>query len=138
MKNRSYWIYGLGLGLVLVILQTIEYRVIILDLSMQWYGLAIGVLFLAAGILVGLWVANRKSRHTANQNKAEQYGLSDREIEVLSLMADGLSNQQIADALFVSLNTIKTHISNIYMKLNVQRRTQAVEKARQLELITTH
>lgn len=62
-------------------------------------------------------------------------GLSKREIEVLEMLARGYSNQQIADKLFVSLNTVKTHISSIYQKLNAKRRTQAIQRAHELELI---
>ncbi len=62
-------------------------------------------------------------------------GLSQREIEVLGLMADGASNQEIADALFISLNTIKTHTSRLFEKLDVKRRTQAIEKAKRLNII---
>ena len=66
---------------------------------------------------------------------AKEYGLSTRELDVLREIADGLSNQEIADKLFVSLNTVKTHIANIYSKLGVKRRTQAISKAKSLGLI---
>jgi NarL family two-component system response regulator LiaR len=71
-----------------------------------------------------------------DQKKIAQLGISTRELEVLQLMAEGLSNQEIAGRLFVSLNTIKTHSSNIFQKLDVRRRTQAIETARRLRLIT--
>jgi NarL family two-component system response regulator LiaR len=64
-----------------------------------------------------------------------QTGISKRELEVLTLMAQGLTNQEIADKLFVSLNTVKTHSSNLFLKLEVKRRTQAIERAKQLRLI---
>jgi ATP/maltotriose-dependent transcriptional regulator MalT len=70
-----------------------------------------------------------------NEKEAERLGLSKREIEVLELMAQGLSNQEIADKIFVSLNTIKTHTSNIFSKLDVKRRTAAIETARKLGLV---
>ena len=70
-----------------------------------------------------------------NQKAFVKTGLSKRELEVLELMAKGLSNQQIADTLFVSLNTVKTHCSGIFFKLDVKRRTEAVESARQMGLI---
>ncbi len=65
----------------------------------------------------------------------EQFDLRLRELEILDLMARGLSNQEIADALFLSLNTVKSHNQNLFVKLEVKRRTQAIEKARQLGLI---
>jgi DNA-binding CsgD family transcriptional regulator len=70
-----------------------------------------------------------------NEKEAERLGLSKRELEVLALMAQGLSNQEIADRMFVSLNTIKTHTSNIFSKLDVKRRTAAIETARKLMLV---
>jgi two-component system, NarL family, response regulator LiaR len=70
-----------------------------------------------------------------NQKEITRLGLSARELEVLQLMAEGLSNQEIAGRLFLSLNTIKTHSSNIFEKLDVRRRTQAVEQARKLNII---
>ena len=72
-----------------------------------------------------------------NLNEAElnKLRISSRELDVLQLMAQGLSNQEIAERLFVSLNTIKTHSSNLFFKLEVERRTQAIEKAKRLNLI---
>jgi LuxR family maltose regulon positive regulatory protein len=61
--------------------------------------------------------------------------LSQRELEVLQLMAEGLTNPEIASSLFLALNTVKTHASNIYGKLGVHRRTQAVARARALGLL---
>jgi two-component system, NarL family, response regulator LiaR len=70
-----------------------------------------------------------------NEVELRQLRISSRELEVLQLMAEGLSNQEIAERLFVSLNTIKTHSSNLFIKLEAERRTQAVEKAKRLSLI---
>lgn len=70
-----------------------------------------------------------------NEKALEKSDISNRELEVLQHMARGLSNQEIADQMFVSLNTIKTHSSNIFLKLDVKRRTQAVDKARQMGII---
>ncbi|MDP2388534.1 MAG: LuxR C-terminal-related transcriptional regulator [Bacteroidota bacterium] len=72
---------------------------------------------------------------TLNEKEIEKLGLSKREIEVLELMSEGFSNQEIGERLFVSLNTIKTHSGNIFVKLDVKRRTQAVEKAKRLSII---
>ncbi|MEO6498932.1 MAG: LuxR C-terminal-related transcriptional regulator, partial [Mucilaginibacter sp.] len=72
---------------------------------------------------------------TFNQSALVKLGISNRELEVLQLMASGLSNREIADRLFVSLNTIKTHSSNVFVKMEVERRTQAVDKARKLGLV---
>jgi ATP/maltotriose-dependent transcriptional regulator MalT len=71
----------------------------------------------------------------AIEKEKQKLGLSSREMEVLELIAQGFSNQEIADRLFLSLPTVKTHSSNLFLKLDVKRRTQAIEKARQLRLI---
>lgn len=105
------------------------------ELRIEVFGIIIGVLFLLFGTWIGV-------HFFAKQRKDEKYdatklGLSKRELEVLQLIADGHSNQEIADLLFVSLNTAKTHISHIYAKLGVSRRTQAVQKARALAALST-
>ncbi len=120
------------MGLLMVLLEVIHYRTIIRDLRIEIYGAIIGVVFLVGGILLG---ANMYKKRTFQSFDPNKLGLSKREIEVLDLMAQGYSNQEIADKLFVSLNTAKTHISNIYSKLNVKRRTQAIQKAREMALI---
>jgi NarL family two-component system response regulator LiaR len=73
---------------------------------------------------------------TLNKATLLKLNLSKRELEVLQLMADGLSNQEIAERLFLSLNTIKTHSSKLFEKLEVDRRTQAVDKAKKLNIIS--
>ncbi len=93
---------------------------------------------------MGVWLGNKLTTPKViamptfkkNEEAATYLGISDRELEVLSLVAEGLSNKQIADKLFVSINTVKTHLSRIYEKLEVKRRTQAVEKAKSLDLIS--
>ncbi len=130
--NRIYWIYGGVMGLLMIILQVIEYRTMVRDINMDVYGGIIGVLFLIFGIWLGSSLYRRKNN---DQYDGRKLGLSKRELEVLELLSQGFSNQEIADNLFVSLNTAKTHISNIYSKLNVKRRTQAIQKARDLALI---
>ncbi len=117
----------------MIILEVVHYRTMIRDLQIEVYGAIIGLLFLACGIWLG---ANTFKRKSSSAFDAKKLGLSKREVEVLQLMADGYSNQEIADKLFVSLNTAKTHISNIYSKLNVKRRTQAIQKAHDLALLT--
>ena len=85
----------------------------------------------------GVIAAKEATHETIQINEAERtkLGLSNREMEVLSLMAKGLSNQEIADQLYLSLNTIKTHSSKLFEKMEVKRRTQAIEKAKRLQLI---
>ena len=105
------------------------------ELSTEIYVGIIAVLFTVLGIWVGLKLTRKKvvvagHEFVFNETAMHRLGISKREHEVLGLMAQGLSNQEIADKLFVSLNTIKTHISNLFLKLEVSRRTQGYPKSK--------
>lgn len=132
------------------LLKWLEWRFIIVNYAFELYAGFIAVIFTGLGIWLALKLSKPKttfitlekelhigsSDFVLNETSAiSETGLSKRELEVLLLMAQGLSNQEIAQRLFVSLNTIKTHSSKIFEKLEVRRRTQAVEKARRLEII---
>ncbi|OOQ61809.1 response regulator transcription factor [Mucilaginibacter pedocola] len=146
-KYHSIILYGLSLGALLVLMKWLEWRFIIIDYAFEIYAGLIALLFTGLGIWLALKLAQPKTitiekqvlvantEFVFDENCLNQLGMSRRELEVLQLMADGLSNQQIAEKLFVSLNTIKTHSSKVFEKLEVQRRTQAVEKAKRLSLI---
>ena len=118
--------------MLMIILEIIHYRMMIREINIEVFAGIIGVLFLGLGIWLGSRIYQGRPKESYDPNKL---GLSKREIEVLELIAEGFSNQEIADQLFVSLNTTKTHISNIYSKLNVKRRTQAIQKARDLAIV---
>ena len=149
-RNRIVFLYGISLAILLLFIKWLEWRFVIIEYSFELYVAAIAIMFTGLGI----WLANKLSQPKVNTavvekqvevkaghfalNEAEiaRLRLSKRELEVLQLMAEGLSNLQIAERLFVSLNTIKTHSSKIFDKLEVQRRTQAVEMARKLNIIS--
>jgi NarL family two-component system response regulator LiaR len=139
--KRTIIIYGLSLAVLIFLLKFIEYRFLVRDLSLEFYIGAIAIFFTVLGVWAGLKLTKRKTIIITNpafhfdQSRIDSLGISKREYEVLELMAKGLSNQEIADKLFVSLNTIKTHSSNLFLKLVVSRRTQAVQKAKELQLI---
>jgi NarL family two-component system response regulator LiaR len=139
--KRTILIYGLSLAALIFLLKFIEYRFLVRDLSLEFYIGAIAIFFTVLGVWAGLKLTKKKTIIITNpafqfdQNRIDSLGISKREYEVLELMAKGLSNQEIADKLFVSLNTIKTHSSNLFLKLEVSRRTQAVQKAKELQLI---
>lgn len=117
----------------MILLQVTHYNVIVKDLRIELFSVIVGLLFLGLGIWLGItWY---KKKNSFERFDPKRLGLSKREVEVLEHLSLGFSNQEIADKLFVSLNTIKTHIANIYQKLNVKRRTQAIQKARELALI---
>lgn len=137
----------------------LEWRLVVIDHAMEIYIGVIAVIFTALGIWLALKLAKPKTvvvekevvvekkvvvekevrvsneSFVFNEKEAERLGLSKREIEVLQLMAEGLSNQEIADKLFVSLNTVKSHTSNLFSKLDVKRRTAAIETGRKIGLI---
>lgn len=136
-------LYGASMALLIFLLKFIEYRFLARDLSIEFYLGLVAVLFTVMGIWAGIRITGKKTviitrpavDFRLDEEKLKQLGISKREHEVLELMATGLSNQEIADKLFVSLNTIKTHLSNLFIKLDVKRRTQAVQKAKEIGLI---
>lgn len=127
--------YALLMGLLLLILEAINYKVLLRQLDLSLYGALIASIFLALGLGLGYSGYQQKNRSGIEIPASVQHDLSDPEMDVIRLMADGHSNREIADLLYVSVNTVKTHVSNIYSKLDVQRRTQAVEKARRMHII---
>lgn len=149
-KYKYYFWYGFSLALLLFCLKWLEWRFIIISYRMELYIGFIAALFMGLGVWAALKLVKPKSQtiivekevfrekpgeFVVNEKELEKLELSKRELEVLELMAQGLSNQEIAEQLFVSLNTVKTHSSNLFSKLDVKRRTQAVEKAKRLSII---
>lgn len=129
---------GLLLACAIALIKTFEYYYFSYKIKTDVFIGVVAVLFLLIGVYLG-FKAGKKNNYT--QQPAEpvklpmEMELSPREIEVLKLIAAGFSNQEIADKLYLSLNTIKTHTNNIYSKLGVNRRTQAIETARNLNLV---
>ena len=138
--RRTILIYGVALAALTVILKFIEYRYFVRDLSLEFYLGVVAILFAGLGVWAGLRLTRRKvvianPDFKLNEPELQRLGISKREYEVLELMSQGLSNQEIADKLFVSLNTVKTHSSNLFMKLDARRRTQAIHRAKELGLL---
>jgi DNA-binding CsgD family transcriptional regulator len=149
-KNRHILLYSISLALLLFLLKWLELRFIIISHAFEVYVGAIAIIFTALGIWLALklmkpkvqtvfvekevYISNKES-FIVNEKEVTNLGLSKRELEVLQLMANGLSNQEIASALFVSLNTIKTHTSKLFEKMDVKRRTQAIEQGKRSGLI---
>jgi two-component system, NarL family, response regulator LiaR len=132
--------YGVAMAALTGILKFIEYRYFVRDFSLEFYLGAVAVLFTAVGVWVGMKLTRKKVIVAGPDSKLkapelQRLGISKREYEVLELMAQGLSNQEIADKLFVSLNTVKTHSSNLFMKLDARRRTQAIHRAKEIGLL---
>lgn len=138
--TRTVILYGLALAGLVFLLKYLEYRLIVHDLSIEFYVGLVALFFTGLGIWAGLKFTRKHvvtvgPEFILNESELQRLGISKREHEVLELMAVGLSNQEIADKLFVSLNTIKTHSSNLFLKLEVSRRTQAIQRAKELRLI---
>lgn len=143
--RKTAIIYGLALAALILVLKLLQYRYLVRDLSIEFYMGALAVMFTVVGAWAGLKLTRRKTivvqttvsaePFQPDPSRLERLGISKREHEVLELMAQGLSNQEIADRMFVSLNTVKTHSANLFSKLDVKRRTQAVQKGKELLLI---
>lgn len=145
VRRSGFWttvvLYGLALAALVFLLKYFEYRYWIRDLSAEVYIGVVAVLFTAFGIWLGAKLLQRKTEatvappHAPDQQVLRSLGISARELEVLQLMAQGCSNQEIADKLFISLPTVKSHSSSLFVKLDVSRRTQAVHKAKEVGVI---
>ncbi|MGN6492792.1 MAG: response regulator transcription factor [Agriterribacter sp.] len=147
-KNRLVFLYGLLLSALLFLLKWLELKFVIISHSLEVYIGAIAVIF----TVLGIWLSRkltktrieiiekevyieRETSVVPDPNEILRLGLTKREMEVLALMAEGSSNEEIGEKLYLSLHTIKTHASRIFEKMDVKRRTQAVDKAKRLRLI---
>ncbi|MCJ0743504.1 response regulator transcription factor [Pedobacter montanisoli] len=150
LKNKTNIIYGISLAFLLIFLKWLELRFIIFNHSYEIYIGLIAIFFTAFGIWLALKLSKPKvetvivekevyigkpENFIQNTFLISELELSKRELEVLELLAKGYSNQEIAAQLFVSLSTVKAHNQNLFEKLEVKRRIQAVEKAKRLKLI---
>lgn len=135
--KKSILLYGSAVAVGAALLQWLEYRYLVRMASTPAYVAVVALIFIVLGVWIGTRLAGPEVAEEFERNdEAMNYlGISPREHEVLELLARGHSNREIAKALFVSSNTVKTHLSRLYGKLEVSRRTQAVRKARSLRLI---
>jgi NarL family two-component system response regulator LiaR len=153
--KRHVLIFGLAGGLLIATLQYTEYRFVVIEHSVELYGALVAILFATFGIWLGLRITRRREKIVVKEipvpasgqdagpaspfapNTAQQrsLGITDRELEILTLVARGLSNREIATQLFVSENTVKTHCARAFEKLGAARRTQAVQRCKELGLM---
>jgi ATP/maltotriose-dependent transcriptional regulator MalT len=139
---RDVLLYGACGGLLIAALRLVEYRFLVIEHSVEIYGALVATLFAGLGIWLGLTLTRKKPEvivrevrvlapvsgpFVVNQAKVQELTLTPRELEILGLIAAGLSNREIADRIFVSENTVKTHSSRLFDKLGAKRRTQAVQ-----------
>ena len=135
---RVVILYALGLGLLATLLSWLEYRYLARAFSFEIYLALIAAGAIALGALLGRELTPRRARREPfepSRAAIRSLGLSARELDVLDRLAAGESNKEIARRLGISPNTVKTHVARVYEKLAVQRRVQAIEKARFLAII---
>ncbi|UVO53422.1 response regulator transcription factor [Sphingomonas sp. SUN039] len=134
---RQAVLYGLALAAVALLLDWLDYSHAMRLHSTEFYVLCIAVLFVALGIWVGhrLTPSPRSAMFVPNAAALQSLGISAREAEVLTLIAAGHSNKVIARQLAISPNTVKTHVSHVFEKLEVASRTQAVDRARSFDIL---
>jgi two-component system, NarL family, response regulator LiaR len=158
--KRHVLVFGLVGGVLIATLQYTEYRFVVIEHSIELYGALVAILFATFGIWLGLRITRRRETiretivvkevlvsapapalerfapDTARQQaKQKALGITARELEILTLIARGLSNREIATQLFVSENTVKTHCARAFDKLGAARRTQAVLRGKELGLL---
>jgi NarL family two-component system response regulator LiaR len=144
--NKHVLLYGLLGGLLIALLKAVEYRFLVVEYSVEIYGGLIAAIFAGLGVWLGLRItrpappppvdpAPAATPFVRDAAQVETLGVTPRELEILGLIAQGLSNREIAEKLFVSENTVKTHSSRLFDKLGAKRRTQAVQLGKQRGLI---
>jgi DNA-binding CsgD family transcriptional regulator len=156
--RRTVVLYGLLGGVLIATLKLVEYRFLIIEHSLEIYGGIIALIFAALGIWLGLRLTRPRETVVVrdvpvevrvpvevpvpvdgpfqrNEARLAALGITPRELEILEAIAAGLSNREIAERLFVSENTVKTHTARLFDKLSARRRTQAVQRAKQEGLI---
>jgi two-component system, NarL family, response regulator LiaR len=146
--RKHVLLYGLLCGVLIAGLRLIEYRWLVVEHSVEIYGGLVAAVFAGLGIWLGLRltrpaqavvvrevIVEAPVAFTRDQGKLESLGITPRELEILELIAAGLSNREIAERVHVSENTVKTHSSRVFDKLGARRRTQAVQLGKQLRLI---
>lgn len=144
--KKTVFLYGIVGGLLIAGLKLIEYRFLILEHSFEIYGGLVALIFSTVGIWLGLKLTRTRTivrevpvpvvgPFYRNEARLQELGITPRELEILEAMAAGLSNREIAERLFVSENTVKTHAARLFDKLSAKRRTQAVQRAKEAGLI---
>ena len=158
--KKTVLAYGLLGGLLIALLKLVEYRFLVIEHSLEIYGGIVALLFSILGIWLGLKLTRTREtvvvrevpvpvevpvrvevpaptngQFAPDAARQERLGITRRELEILQLIAEGLSNREIAERLYVSENTVKTHSARLFGKLDAKRRTQAVQRAKEAGLI---
>ena len=147
---RDVIVYGAAIGLLVLVIQLTEYRFLVVEHSVEIYAALIAILAAGTGIWLGRSLRRKAPASSSaprpagalssepfvpDTTRLDELGITPRELEILDLIAAGLSNREIAEKLFVSENTVKTHASRLFDKLGARRRTQAVQIGKTARLI---
>jgi two-component system, NarL family, response regulator LiaR len=150
--KKTVLLYGLLAGVLIALLKLVEYRFLVLSHSFEIYGGIVALIFSALGIWLGLKLTRPRETivvrevpiavavpaatgFVRNEARQQQLGITGRELDILEALAAGLSNREIGARLHISENTVKTHAARLFDKLSAQRRTQAVQRAKEAGLI---
>lgn len=146
--RKTVLVYGLVGGVLIAVLKLAEYRFLVIEHSLEIYGGIVALIFSTVGIWLGLKLTRTRvvvrevpvpvavtGPFARNEARLAELGITPRELEILEAMAAGFSNREIGERLFVSENTVKTHAARLFEKLSAQRRTQAVQRAKEAGLI---
>ncbi len=156
--KKTVLLYGVLAGVLIAVLQLVEYRYLVLQHSFELYGGIVALIFSGVGIWLGLKLTRTRevvrevpvmvevpvtvevpvpvaAAFQRDEARLAQLGITPRELEILEALAAGFSNREIAERLFVSENTVKTHTARLFDKLSARRRTQAVQRAKEAGLI---
>jgi len=149
-KSKSLFLYGATLAFLVFALKWLQWKYLIVQNSLDIYVGVVAVFFTLMGIWIAMQLTKPKIKQvviekevylpqpetsTIDENALQKLDLTAREYEVLQLLAKGYSNADIADRLFLSVSTVKTHVSNLFIKMDVKSRTQAADKAKRLRIL---
>ena len=134
---RTILIYGAILAAGTFVLEWLEFRLLVQTHVVEAYVVLVAAAFMGLGVWLGAKVFRRApaAPFLPNTRAQETLGISGRELEVLELLAAGRSNKEIARRLDLSPNTVKTHVTKLFAKLEARRRTEAILRARELGMI---
>lgn len=135
--KKTVLIFSALIVALLLLFKLSQYAVVYGNTRIEMVIAGIAVLFFAVGVYVNKRSLHRKreTAYVVDDKKIGALGISKREYEILCEVANGLSNREIAEKLFITESTVKTHVSNILVKLDVKRRTQAIQKAKELRIL---
>lgn len=137
--KKTILVFGGLIIALLILFRLSKYSVISGDLQIEYTIAIVAVVFFIIGIFLNKKSLQKRTiyegKHEIDISKIDALGISKREYEILEAVSSGLSNKEIADKLFVSESTVKTHVSNLFVKLNAKRRTQAIQRAKELKIL---